>query len=44
MEDLQIFLIAENYFSPLSHCWEDSRAIRRDPPKNPGTAIALHSL
>jgi hypothetical protein len=41
MEDLQIFLIAGNYFTPLSDCWEDSRAMRRDAPKNPGIAIAL---
>jgi len=36
------FLIAENYFTVHSDCWEDSGAIRRDPLKNPGTAIALH--
>ena len=41
MEDLQIFLIAGNYFTGLSDCWEDSRAMRRDASKNPGTAIAL---
>jgi hypothetical protein len=41
MEDPQIFLIAENYFTGLSDCWEDSPAMRRDPLKNPGTAIAL---
>jgi hypothetical protein len=40
MEDLQIFLIGGNFFTGLSDCWEDSRAIRRDAPKNPGTAIA----
>jgi hypothetical protein len=43
MEDLQIFLIAENYFTGLSDCWEDSRAMRRDPLKNPGTPIATLS-
>ena len=41
MEDLQIFLIGGNFFAGLSDCWEDSRAMRRDAPKNPGTAIAL---
>ena len=41
IEDLPIFLIAGNYFWGLSDCWEDSRAMCRDAPKNPGTAIAL---
>ncbi|HEX6801778.1 MAG TPA: hypothetical protein VF130_04810 [Candidatus Binatia bacterium] len=41
MEDLQIFLIGGNFFTGLSDRWEDCRAMRRDAPKNPGTAIAL---
>jgi hypothetical protein len=42
MEDLLIFLIGGNFFTPLSDCWEDYRAISRDAPTNTGTAIALH--
>jgi hypothetical protein len=41
MEDLLIFLIGGNFFTRLSDCWEDYRAISRDAPTNPGTAIAL---
>ena len=41
MESGDFFLIAENYFTAHSDCWEDCGEIRRDLWKNPGTAIAL---